>query len=62
MANCELSESGSVKVELVFNILLYSDITMHIWELSRDIQEHSETVYVTLVYSKPWYIQNLDIF
>ena len=41
----------------VFNTLAYSNKIMHIQELSRDIQAHSEAS-VTLVYSETWHIQN----
>ena len=61
MRNSDLSETARNKVELVFNILEYSDIIMPIWELSRDIQAYSEAC-VTPVYSKSWYIQNHGIF
>ena len=55
------SETGRSKIELVLNILAYSNIIRHIQELSRDIQTHSEA-WVILVYSEPWYIQNSGIF
>ena len=55
MANFVISETGRNNVELVFNILAYSDLIRHIQELSSDIQALSEA-YVTLVYSEPWYI------
>ena len=61
MANSNLSETGRNKVELVLNILAYSNIIRHIQELSRDIQTHSEAC-ITLVYSEPLHIQNPDIF
>ena len=57
MANSEIHEIGHNKIELVFNILVYSDIIRHIQEWSRDNKAHSE-VCVTPVYSEPWYIQN----
>ena len=66
MANCNLSETGRNKVELVLNILAYSNIK-HIQKLSRDIQTHSEAC-VALLYlealhiQNPWYIQNPGIF
>ena len=62
----------------VLNILAYSDIIMHIQELSRDIKAHAEAcvtlvyseplhvqnpgIFRTLVYSEPWHIRNHDIF
>ena len=55
MVNFVISETGRNNVELVFNILAYSDLIRHIQELSSDIQALSEA-YVTLVYSEPWYI------
>ena len=55
------SETGRSKIELVLNILAYSNIIRHIQELSRDIQTHSEAC-ITLVYSEPLHIQNPDIF
>ena len=58
MANSEIHEIGHNKIELVFNILLYSDKITHIQEWSRDIKTHSE-VCVTPEYSEPWYIQDL---
>ena len=61
MEKCNLSETGRNKVELVFNILGYSDISEHIQELSTDIQAHSEAC-VTLVYSEPWNIEDPGIF
>ena len=61
MVNSNVSDTGSNKVKLVFNILAYSDIIRHIQDLSRDIQAQSE-VCVTPVYSKPWYIQNPGLF
>ena len=65
MASCNLSETDRNKVELVLNILAYSNIIKHFQELSRDIQTHSEAC-VTLVYSESepypehWYIQDLN--
>ena len=61
MEKCNLSETGRNKVELVFNILRYSDISGHIQELSTDIQTHSEAC-VTWVYSEPWNIEDPGIF
>ena len=62
IANCNLSETGRNKVELVLNILVYSDIIRHIQELSRDIiQIHSESC-VILLYSESLHIQNPGIF
>ena len=55
------SETGRSKIELVLNILAYSNIIRHIQELSRDIQTHSESC-VILVYSEPLHIQNPGIF
>ena len=60
MVNSEINETGHNKVELVFNILAYSDIIRHFQEWSRDIKAHSE-VCVTPVYSEPWYVQNPGI-
>ena len=48
MRHCDLSEIGRNKVELVFNILAYSDIIKHIQDLSRDIQTYLAAC-VTLV-------------
>ena len=61
MANCYLSETGHNKVELVFNILTYSDVIRHIKDLSRNIQTHSKG-YVTPVYSETLNIQKPGIF
>ena len=61
MANCYLSETGHNKVNLMSNILAYSEKIRHIMELSRDIQTHSEGC-VTPVCPEPWNIQNLGIF
>ena len=50
-----ISKTSRNKVELVFNILAYSDIIRYIQDLPRDIQTHSEAC-VTLVYSEAWHI------
>ena len=39
MANSDLHETGRNEIELVFNILAYSDIITHIQKLSRHIQK-----------------------
>ena len=44
------------------HILAYSDISLRIQpDIIRHIQAYSEPC-VTLTYSEPWYMQNLDIF
>ena len=57
MGNCNLSETGRNKVEIVFNILAYSNKSKCLWELSRDIQAHSKTCLIP-VYSESWHIQD----
>ena len=57
MGNCDLSKTGRNKVEIVFNILAYSNKTKYLQELSRDIQAHSKTCLIP-VYSESWHIQD----
>ena len=57
MANYNLSETSRNKVDLLFNILAYSDKARHILELCRGIHVLKEP-YVTLIYSESCYIQN----
>ena len=61
MVNCDLSETNDNKVELVFNILAYSNIIRYLKKISRDIQTYSEGRVIP-VYSEPQYIQNRPIF
>ena len=61
MANCNLSETGRNKIELVLNIVAYSNypgIFRHIQKPVWPWYIQNPCIFRTLIYSEPCYIQN----